>query len=77
MIKKKTICTVLFVLLSFGFSVYHVSEARQDLALSLPSLLLVEGGQRSLFVRAVDLVLFSQTHGLHATVSTQEGKSRI
>lgn len=57
------------LLLAFGFPVHHLSEARQDLALSLPPLLLVEGRQSSLFIRTVDLVFLSQTHGLHTTMS--------
>lgn len=57
------------LLLAFGFPVHHLPEARQDLALSLSPLLLVERCQSSLFVCAVDLVFLSQTHGLHTTMS--------
>lgn len=57
------------LLLAFGFPVHHLPEARQDLALSLSPLLLVERCQGSLFVCAVDLVFLSQTHGLHTTMS--------
>lgn len=64
------------LLLAFGFSVHHFSETRQDLALAFPPLLLVEGGQSSLFIRAVDLVLLSQTHSLHTTMSAGGKKIR-
>lgn len=57
------------LLLAFGFPVHHLPEARQDLALSLSPLLLVERCQGSLFVCAVDLVFLSQTHSLHTTMS--------
>lgn len=57
------------LLLAFGLPVHHLPEARQDLALPLPPLLLVEGGQSSLFICTVDLVLLSQTHSLHTTMS--------
>lgn len=57
------------LIFAFGFPVDHLPKARQDLALPLPPLLLVEGGQSSLFIRAVDLVFLPQTHSLHTTVS--------
>lgn len=59
----------LLLLLAFGLPVHHLPEAGQNLAFSLPPLLLIEGCQCSLFISTVDLVFLSQTHSLHTTMS--------
>lgn len=66
-VQLQTRCSLL--LLAFGLPVHHLPEAGQNLALSLPPLLLIEGCQRSLFISTVDLVFLSQTHSLHTTMS--------
>ena len=60
------------LIFAFGFPVHHLPEAGEDLALPLPPLLLVEGGQRPLLVRTVDLVFLSQTHSLHTALSEED-----
>lgn len=66
-VQLQTRCS--FLLLAFGLPVHHLPEAGQNLALSLPPLLLIEGCQCSLFISTVDLVFLSQTHSLHTTMS--------
>lgn len=70
LIHKKTRLLSL-LLFAFGFPVHHFPEAWQDLALSLPPLLLVERCQSSLLISTVDLVFLSQTHSLHTTMSAR------
>ena len=51
------------------FLVDHLLKLSEYLGLPLLSLLLAEHGERALLVRAVDLVLLPQTHGLHPAVT--------
>ena len=53
-----------------GLLVDELAELGEDLVLAFRPLLVVELGQRTFLVGAVDLVLFAQTHRLHTTVST-------
>ena len=55
-------------LLLLGLPVHDVPQLGQDLDLPLAALLVVELGQGALLVRAVDLVLLSQTDSLHTAV---------
>ena len=63
-------------LLLLGLAVHNVPELRQDLDFSLAALLMVELGQGTLLVSAVDLVLLSQTYSLHTTMPGEQ-KSAI
>jgi len=66
-------CRSVFVLRLLGD---ELAELREDLVLALCALLVIELGQRSFLVGAVDLVLFTQTHGFHASVSACVIKQR-
>ena len=52
----------------FGFAMHNISKLGEDLHFSLAALLVVELGQGAFLVGTVDLVLLSQTYGLHTTM---------
>ena len=61
-----------FLSFSIGFLPHQIFELRQDSSLAFSSLLVVEVGQSSLFVGAVDLVFLPQTHSFHPPMSAND-----
>ena len=59
----------MFSLFVFEFLVNELLELGEDFVFSLGALLVVELGEGSLLISAVDLVLFTQSHGLHTSMS--------
>ncbi len=57
----------LFLLLQF--SVHQMSELRQNLVFSLCPLFMVKFSKGSFLISTINLVLFTQTYSLHATMS--------
>ena len=65
------VARTLLLLFAFSFSVHHFSETWQNLAFPFPPFLLIKWSQCTLLICTVNLVLLSQTHSFHTTMSVK------